>query len=282
MGTRRREAPEPNARVPKKDDLRLQAVLCHVSFLSNLEDSNDAVAPIDDDDLIADDEVHEPAPFRMDLDEHRRHRDDAYALRHSRSNRDGEVDVGRARTAAQYGLTDLGALLGRQRRASALSLAFTLGFALSVTLALTLSFALALTLSFALALTLALTLSFALARGLIAVTLGLSLALVLVLTLRLSLALVHVLTLGLSLALVHVLALASRLLLLAALLPLALLALFPLALTLLHLAWPILAGASAARLASSHAGLASAAGLTSAGHILRRCQGNSRQQRSSA
>jgi hypothetical protein len=264
----------------------LQAVLSHVSFLSNLEDSNDAVAPIDDDDLITDDEVHVTAPLRMDLDEHRRHRDDAYALRHSRSNREGEVDVGGARTAAQHGLTDLGSLLGCQRRASALSLALTLGFALSVTLALTLGFALSITLAFtlgfALSITLAFTLGFALSVPLsFALSVPLSFALALTLSFALARGLIAI-TLGLSLALVHVLTLASRLFLLAALFPLALLALFPLALTLLHLAWPVLAGASAAGLASSHAGLASAAGLTSAGHILRRCQSNSRQQRSSA
>jgi hypothetical protein len=138
---------------------------------------------------------------------------------------------------------------------------------------------------------------------LIAITLsGLSrLALSLALTRRLvsltTLGLVHIPTFLVAFAalgLVHIPVFTlGRFLLLAALFPLTLLLLLP----LLHLAWPILrplplrgwglpilAGPGLAR-GCGTTGLArgcGTAGLASARHILRGCQGNARQQRSSA
>src|SRR4051794_27841771 len=80
----------------------------------NREHRDDSVTAIDDDDLVVDDEVHMPAPFRIDLDQGRGHSDDAYAGRHRGSDADVEVDVGRARTLGDHGVADRRALLGGQ------------------------------------------------------------------------------------------------------------------------------------------------------------------------
>jgi hypothetical protein len=75
---------------------------------------DDSVTAIDDDDLVVDDEVHMPAPFRIDLDQGRGHSDDAYAGRHRGPDADGEVDVGGARPLGDHGVADRRALLGGQ------------------------------------------------------------------------------------------------------------------------------------------------------------------------
>src|SRR5262245_176916 len=80
------------------------------------KDRHNVMIAVDDDDLIAHDEVEVSTPFRMDLYEHRRHFDHAHAGRHDRADAQGEVDVVDARriAAGQHRLPDLGALLGRQ------------------------------------------------------------------------------------------------------------------------------------------------------------------------
>src|SRR3954454_2068627 len=76
---------------------------------------DDSVTAVDHDDLIVDDEVHVPAPFRINLDQGRGHRDDAYAGRHRGPDADVEVDVGRARTLGHHGVADRRFLLCGQR-----------------------------------------------------------------------------------------------------------------------------------------------------------------------
>jgi hypothetical protein len=51
------------------------------------------VVAINDDDLIADDEVHVPAPLGMNLDERRGNRHHTHVPWHGGANVDGEVDV---------------------------------------------------------------------------------------------------------------------------------------------------------------------------------------------
>src|SRR6476469_2078401 len=80
----------------------------------NRKHRDDSVTAIDDDDLVVDDEVHMPAPFRIDLDQGRWHRDDAYAGRHRGPDADGEVDVSGARPLGYHGIADRRALLGGQ------------------------------------------------------------------------------------------------------------------------------------------------------------------------
>src|SRR5262245_19489815 len=57
----------------------------------------------------------------MDFDQRRRHRHDVHAGRYYGADADREVHVAGARHVAadQHGLSDLGALLGRQRHAAA-------------------------------------------------------------------------------------------------------------------------------------------------------------------
>jgi hypothetical protein len=79
------------------------------------------VVAINDDDLIADDEVHVPAPLGMDLDERRGNRHHSHVTWHGGANADGEVDVVDARhiAAGQHRLPNLRALLRGQADAAA-------------------------------------------------------------------------------------------------------------------------------------------------------------------
>ena len=60
---------------------------------SDVDDRDDPVVAINDDDLIADDEVHVPAPLGMDSDERRGNRHHMHVTWHGGANTDGEVDV---------------------------------------------------------------------------------------------------------------------------------------------------------------------------------------------
>src|SRR5437763_3207098 len=85
----------------------------------HLEDSNDLVrARIHDHDFLFIDEIEETAPFRVNIDDHPRYRDQFYGAWHHRAYIDREVDVGDARhvAAAEYGLADSRALLRRRHR----------------------------------------------------------------------------------------------------------------------------------------------------------------------
>jgi hypothetical protein len=74
------------------------------------------VVAVDDDDLIADDEVHVPAPLGIDLDEGWGNRHHADAGRHGCADAQGEIDVVDPRhiTAGQYRLPNPRALFRRQ------------------------------------------------------------------------------------------------------------------------------------------------------------------------
>src|SRR5262249_41324143 len=87
-------------------------------------DRDDPVVAIDDDDLVADHEVHVTAPIRVDLDQRRRDLHHAHAGRHLGADADREIDVACARhiAADQHGLPDLGALVAGQRHAAAAAL----------------------------------------------------------------------------------------------------------------------------------------------------------------
>jgi hypothetical protein len=71
---------------------------------------------VHDDDLIADDEVHVPAPLGIDLDERRGNRHDADPGRHGCADAQGEIDVVDPRhvTAGQHCLPNPRALFRRQ------------------------------------------------------------------------------------------------------------------------------------------------------------------------
>ena len=60
---------------------------------SDVDDRDDPVVAINDDDLIADDEVHVPAPLGMNPDEWRGNRHHPHAGWHRGADADGEVDV---------------------------------------------------------------------------------------------------------------------------------------------------------------------------------------------
>jgi hypothetical protein len=90
-------------------------------FQSDVDDRNDPVVAVDDDDLIANDEVHVPAPLGMDFDERGGNLHDPNAGWHGGANADGEVDVVDARhiAAGQHRLPNLRALLRCQVHAAA-------------------------------------------------------------------------------------------------------------------------------------------------------------------
>jgi hypothetical protein len=83
---------------------------------SDREDRNDLVAAVDDDDLVADHEVPESPPLRMDVHDDGRDFDHPHARRHRGTHAHREVDVAGPRyiAAGQDRLSDLGALLRRQ------------------------------------------------------------------------------------------------------------------------------------------------------------------------
>jgi hypothetical protein len=119
VGVRRRgSCAVPN----KKDDLHTGGRPTSRSFSSSdVDDRDDPVVAINDDDLIADDEVHVPAPLGMDLDERRGNRHHMHVTWHGGANADGEVDVVDARhiAAGQHRLPNLRALLRGQADAAA-------------------------------------------------------------------------------------------------------------------------------------------------------------------
>src|SRR5262245_58942449 len=99
---------------------------------SDFENGYDVVVAVDDDDLVVVDEVHEAAPFRVNVDNHGRDFDDANAGRYCRADADREVDVGHARSRANDGLANSGLLLGGECGAAASAFG-TLRGALSTT-----------------------------------------------------------------------------------------------------------------------------------------------------
>jgi len=167
------------------------------------------VATIDDDDLVADHEVPESPPLRMDVYDDRGDLDHPHARWHRGTHAHREVDVAGTRylAAGQDRLSDLGALLRRQGRASArlalltllslagLSLPLLTGLALLTLLSLR-GLNLGLVFLLALRLRLLVLLPLALARGLIALLL--SLATLLGLTLLAAILLRSLLTLTLG------------------------------------------------------------------------------------
>ena len=87
---------------------------------SDVDDRDDPVVAINDDDLIADDEVHVPAPLGVDSDERRGNRHHMHVKWHVGANADGEVDVIDPRyiAAGQHRLPNLRALLRGQADAA--------------------------------------------------------------------------------------------------------------------------------------------------------------------
>src|SRR5438270_3667448 len=73
-------------------------------------------ALINDYDLVTHDEVLMAAPSRIDLDQRRRHSDEAHRTRHNRAHAEREVDVIDARDvrAGEHRLANVGLLLRRQ------------------------------------------------------------------------------------------------------------------------------------------------------------------------
>src|SRR5215831_3712556 len=90
------------------------------SFQSDRQDRDDLVVTVDDDDLVADHEVPESPPLRMDVHDDRRDFNHAHARRHHGAHVGREVDVAGTRyiAAGQDRLSDLGALLRRQGHAA--------------------------------------------------------------------------------------------------------------------------------------------------------------------
>jgi len=89
-------------------------------FESDVDDGNDPVVAVDDDDLIANDEVHVPAPLGMDFDERGGNLHHPNAGWHCGADAEG-VDVVDPRRipAGQDRLSDLRALLRPQVHAAA-------------------------------------------------------------------------------------------------------------------------------------------------------------------
>src|SRR6266516_4348888 len=83
---------------------------------SDVDDRDDPVVAVDDDDLIADDEVHVPAPLGIDLDEGWGNRHHADAGRHGCADAQGKINVVDPRhiAAGQHRLPNLRALFRRQ------------------------------------------------------------------------------------------------------------------------------------------------------------------------
>src|SRR5215471_15225025 len=81
------------------------------SFQSDRQDRDDLVVTVDDDDLVADHEVPESPPLRMDVHDDRRDFNHAHARRHHGAHVDREVDVAGTRyiAAGQDRLSGLGA-----------------------------------------------------------------------------------------------------------------------------------------------------------------------------
>jgi hypothetical protein len=132
----------PGWRLAKKDGPQSEAVPPLTPFSSSdVDDRDDPVVAINDDDLIADDEVHVPAPLGMDLDERRGNRHHMHVTWHGGANAHGEVDVVDPRyiAAGQHRLPNLRALLCRQAHAAArlalLSLTLLAGLTLLTLLA---------------------------------------------------------------------------------------------------------------------------------------------------
>ena len=83
---------------------------------SDVDDRDDPVVAVDDDDLIAHDEVHVPAPLGIDLDEGWGNRHHADAGRHGCADAQGKINVVDPRhiAAGQHRLPNLRALFRRQ------------------------------------------------------------------------------------------------------------------------------------------------------------------------
>ena len=83
---------------------------------SDVDDRDDPVVAVDDDDLVADDEVHVPAPLGIDLDEGRGNCHHADPGRHGCADVQGKINVVDPRhiAAGQHRLPNLRALFRRQ------------------------------------------------------------------------------------------------------------------------------------------------------------------------
>jgi hypothetical protein len=173
------------------------------------ENRNDLVATIDDDDLVADHEVPESSPLGVDAHDDGRDFDHPHARWHRGTHAHREVDVAGPRyiAAGQDRLSNLGALLRRQGRASArltlltllslagLSLPLLTGLALLTLLSLR-GLPLSLVSLLALRLRLLVLLPLALSRGLIALLFSLATLLGLTLLAAILLRALITLTLG--------------------------------------------------------------------------------------
>ena len=92
---------------------------------ANRHDRDDLPAVVDDHDVIAHDEVLMPAPSRIDLDQRRRHVNEAHARRHHGPDAQRKVDIVHARhvAAGENGLPNCRALLRVEGHVASLSLA---------------------------------------------------------------------------------------------------------------------------------------------------------------
>jgi hypothetical protein len=87
---------------------------------SHVDNRNDPVPTVHDDNLVADDKVHVPAPLGIDLDQGRRYRHHADAGRYDRASAQGKVNVIDPGALRHDRLSYLCALLRRQVDVAAL------------------------------------------------------------------------------------------------------------------------------------------------------------------
>jgi hypothetical protein len=90
------------------------------TIISDVDNRNDPVPTVHDDNLVADDKVHVPAPLGIDLDQGRRYRHHADARRYDRASAQGKVNVIDPGALRHDRLSYLCALLRRQVDVAAL------------------------------------------------------------------------------------------------------------------------------------------------------------------
>src|SRR6267154_3617990 len=86
-----------------------------LALISDVDDGDDTISPVNNDNLVADDEIEIPAVPGIIFDEDRIKRYDANRARNHNANIDCEVDVARTRPLCQDRLTNPSPLFGRQR-----------------------------------------------------------------------------------------------------------------------------------------------------------------------
>jgi hypothetical protein len=90
------------------------------TIISDVDNRNDPVPTVHDDNLVADDKVHVPAPLGIDLDQGRRYRHHADVGRYDRASAQGKVNVIDPGALRHDRLSYLCALLRRQVDVAAL------------------------------------------------------------------------------------------------------------------------------------------------------------------